>query len=313
MTPLPDEAILQTLVYADIFDYPLTPGEVHHFLIGVCASPDSVQAALESSPWLLAHTVCTNGYVMLRGRQAIGDLRNERGRASAALWPRARRWARVLGCLPFVRMVAVTGALALDNAPAGDDVDYLIVTAPGRVWLARGLAVLVVRAARWTGVGLCPNYVLAETALAQARRDLYVAHDLAQMVPLVGQAVYVAMRLANDWSYSFLPNAHGPWRQEADLTPRGWLGGLKRLGERLLGGRLGDRLEAWERRRKLARFAASARRPTAAAELDADRIKGHFDDHGSPILRRYEEGVRRFSLPTGLPVALRVPEDEWAA
>jgi len=244
MTPVPDEAILQTLIYADIFDYPLTPGEVHHFLIGACASTDGVQAALDLSPRLLAHTTRTNGYVMLRDRQAIGALRDERRRASAALWPRARRWAGVLGCLPFVRMVAVTGALALDNAPAGDDVDYLIVTAPGRVWLARGLAVLVVRVARLRGVGLCPNYVLAETALVQARRDLYVAHDLAQMVPLMGQTVYAAMRSANNWTLRFLPNAHGPWRQEADLAPGGGLGGLKRLAEALLGGGLGDRLEA---------------------------------------------------------------------
>jgi hypothetical protein len=66
--------------------------------------------------------------------------------------------------------------------------------------------------------------------------------------------------------------------------------------ERLLGGRLGDALEAWERRRKLARFGAAANRPTSAAELDAERVKGHFDDHGQPILRRFEERVRQFEV-----------------
>jgi len=294
MTLVPDEAILQTLIYADIFDYPLTPGEVHHFLIGACASTDSVRAALNESSWLLAHTTRANGYVMLRGRQAIGPLRDERRRASAALWPRARRWGRVVGCLPFVRMVAVTGALALDNAPAGDDVDYLIVTAPGRVWLARGLAVLVVRAARLRGVGLCPNYVLAETALAQSRRDLFVAHDLAQMVPLVGFDVYDQMRAANAWAEAYLPHARQPRRQEAELAPHGWVARAKALAERLLGGRLGDALEAWERRRKLRRFAPQAARPGSAAELDAERVKGHFEDRGQPILNRFDERVRQF-------------------
>lgn len=313
MTHELDEAILRTLAYADVFDYPLTPSEVHHFLIGARRSSESVQAALNSSARLLAQTTRANGYVMLRGRQTIGDLREGRQLASARLWPRARRWAAVMGWLPFVRMVAVTGALALDNAPAGDDVDYLIVTAPGRVWLARGLAVLVVRAARLTGVGLCPNYVLAETALAQARRDLYVAHDLAQMVPLVGREVCAAMRAANAWMLAYLPNAEAPLRQEPDLAPRGWLGGLKRLAERLLGGPLGDALEGWERRRKLARFAPSARQPTSAAELDAERVKGHFEDHGLPILRRFEERARQFGTPAALPMPLRVPEDELAA
>jgi hypothetical protein len=161
-------------------------------------------------------------------------------------------------------------------------------------------------------VGLCPNYVLAETALAQARRDLYVAHDLAQMVPLMGKAVYAAMRAANAWMMAYLPNAGAPLRQEPDLAPEGWLGGLKRLAERLLGGRLGDALEGWERRRKLARFGPSARQPASAAELDAERVKGHFEDHGLPILRQFEEHARQFGPPATLPMPVRVPEDEVA-
>jgi hypothetical protein len=294
MTP-PDEPILHTLLYADIFDYPLTPGEIHHYLIGARVSPDEVQAALHTSAWLRALTVRVNGYVTLRHRREIGALRDERRQASAQLWPVARRWAAILGGLPFVRMVAVTGALAMDNAPAGDDVDYLIVTAPGRVWLARGMAVLMVRVARALGTGLCPNYLLAETALAQQRRDLFSAHDLAQMVPLVGHAMYARLRAMNAWAEAYLPQARMPLRAEPDLAPRGLVSGLKRLAEWLLGGRLGDALERWERGRKMARFAAEAGRPTAAAELDADRVKGHFDDHGQPILRQYEERVRSYA------------------
>src|SRR5512144_1659317 len=154
--PLHDEAILRTLLYADVFDYPLTPTEIHHYLIATPATPEAVQTALEASPWLAQRVTRVNGYVTVRDREANCSVRDERRRHSAQLWPAARRWGYLIGCLPFVRMVAVTGALAVDNAPAGDDIDYLIVTAPGRAWLARGLAVLVVRLARLFGVGLCP-------------------------------------------------------------------------------------------------------------------------------------------------------------
>jgi hypothetical protein len=299
-TSTADEAILRTLLYADLFDYPLTPHEIHHYLIATPATDIAVQAALACSPWVAAHTTQTRGYVALRGRQALGALREARRQSSAALWPVARRWAAVLGWLPFVRMVAVTGALAVDNAPEGDDVDFLIVTAPGRVWLARALTVLVVRLARLAGVGLCPNYVLAETALAQQRRDLFSAHDLVQMVVLVGQDTGAAMLKANAWTAEYLPQATRPLRTEQDLGPRGWAWRWQRLGEWLLGGRVGNALEAWERRRKLARFAPAARQPGSAAELDEERVKGHFEDHGYPILQRFEARVRQFQVESAM-------------
>jgi hypothetical protein len=287
----PDEAILHTLLYADIFDYPLTPAEIHHFLIDVPASREAVHQALESSPRLRARVAMQGSYVTLKGRQALAGLRETRRQSSERLWAVARLWSAVLGCLPFVRMVAVTGALAVDNAPPGDDIDFLIVTSPGRVWLARALAVVMVRAARLFGAGLCPNYVLAESALEQQRRDLFIAHDLAQMVPLVGLPVYRQMRAANAWASRYLPQASAPLRSEPERALPAWAVRLQRWGEALLGGGLGDNLERWEQSRKLRKFAPAAGQAGSAAELDADRVKGHFEDHGHPILRKFEERV----------------------
>jgi hypothetical protein len=287
----PDDAILRTLLYADIFDYPLTLAELHHYLIAAATSLETVRAAVESSPWLKGHISLARGYVTLRGRQAIAAIRDERRQSSARLWPQARRWGALIGSLPFIRMVAVTGALAVDNAPAGDDIDYLIVTAPGRVWLARALAVAIVRVARLFGVGLCPNYVMAQSALAQQRRNLFIAHDLAQMVPLVGHTVYAQMRAANAWAVDYLPQAQAPMRAEAEFGPRGWAACWQRAGEWLLRGRLGEALERWERERKLRKFATVAVQLGSAAELDVDRIKGHFADHGDPILRKFHDRV----------------------
>jgi hypothetical protein len=286
-----DDAILRTLLYADIFDYPLTVAEVHHYLIAAAATLETVRGAFESSPWLKGRICLSHGYVTIRGRQAIADIRGERRQSSARLWLQARRWGALIGSLPFIRMVAVTGALAVDNSPPGDDVDYLIVAVPGRVWLARALAVAVVRVARLFGVGLCPNYVLAHTALAQKRRNLFIAHDLAQMVPLVGHTVYAKMRAANTWAVAYLPQAQAPLRVEAELAPHGWRARWQRWGEWLLGGQLGEALERWERDRKLRKFAGLAGQLGSAAELDADRIKGHFDDHGHPILQNFDNRV----------------------
>jgi hypothetical protein len=204
----------------------------------------------------------------------------------------------LLAHLPYVRMVALTGALAMHNAHGSrDDIDYLIVTEPGRVWMARAFAILIVRIVRLLGVGLCPNYVLAETALVQSRQDLFIAHELAQMVPLTGLHLYERMRAANEWSAAMLPNAQGSFYAERDQKPRGLGRLLQRAAEWLLAGRHGDALENWERRRKERKFNTEAHQPGASAEIDAQRIKGHFKDYGYPTLDQYRALLESHNLP----------------
>jgi hypothetical protein len=132
--------------------------------------------------------------------------------------------------LPFVRMVAVTGSVAVDNADPGADLDYMIVTAPKRVWLTRAMTMLVVRYAALRGVTLCPNYLLAETALEQPAQDRYTARELLQMQPLSGFDVYGRLVEANPWWRTYLPNAvpfpclqpepRSAWRRAAEVMLR---------------------------------------------------------------------------------------------
>ena len=295
----PDEtAILRTVLYADVFDFPLTVPEIHRYLIGGETTLAAVMTSLETSDWLAARLTRVNGYYAAAGRMEVETKRDSRSAAALRLWRAARFYGRVLAHLPFVRMVAVTGALAMDNAHPADDIDYMLVTAQGRVWLARASAIVVVRLARLAGARLCPNYLLAETSLNLDRRDLFVAHELAQMVPLAGQELYASMIQANSWTGVFLPNAAPPPRRERDNAPRGVGKWAQRLAEWLLSGKLGDRLENWERRRKLAKFAPQLRQPGSAAALDATQVKGHFNDYGGVTLREYEQRCRQYFSST---------------
>jgi hypothetical protein len=77
----------------------------------------------------------------------------------------------------------------------------------------------------------------------------------------------------------------------------GWAGRLaKRLGELMLGGKLGDWLENWEQQRKLKRFAADLQTPRSAAKLDHTQVKGHFQDHGHRVLEEYATRLRQYQI-----------------
>jgi len=213
------------------------------------------------------------------------------------VWPLAMRYGTWLGRLPFVRMVALTGALAMRNvAESDDDLDYLLVTAPDRVWLARAFAIIVVRLVKWRGVTICPNYVLADDALLQDQKDLFVAHEVAQMIPICGYPLYWRFRETNRWVGAYLPNAKFPFYAGPDGETGGMGMMLKRLIEILLGGRPGDWLEQWEYRRKAARFSQVLHSPRSTAQIDRRRVKGHFNDYGHPALREYHKRLREYGL-----------------
>ncbi|RME45307.1 MAG: hypothetical protein D6796_10660, partial [Caldilineae bacterium] len=211
LAPSPDlllRAILRALAYADIFDYPLTAAEIHRYL-EVPASLERVQEVLQDGRLSPTRFRRCDGFFTLPGREAIVETRRRRAVLSAQQWPRAHRYGRWIAALPFVRMVAVTGSLAVDNVEPGTDIDYLIVTEAGRLWLCRAMVIGLVRLAALWGDEVCPNYFITENALHFAERTLYTAHELAQMVPLAGAATYHRIRRLNAWAATFLPNAAG--------------------------------------------------------------------------------------------------------
>lgn len=298
---MPDEvetehAILRTVLYSDLFDYPLTPAEIAHYLIEVPGDPVRVQACLDAPLWLGQLITRVDGYVTLRGREDLVRRRKERSRCSSRLWRKARFFVRILSCMPFVRMICVTGALSMDNSGRRDDVDVMLVTAPNRVWVARVFSLVAVYAGRMAGNTLCPNYLLSEKVLSLERRSLYTAHEFAQMVPLYGFEIYRRMRAANRWVDEFLPNAVRPVKWLPEHRPGLFGRVVKRALERLLEGEWGDRLEAWEMRRKLRKFRARLTCSGGAAILSRDQVKGHFDDHGERVIRAFQRKLEEFHL-----------------
>lgn len=291
-------AIYQAVAYADVFDYPLTLPEVHRFLAYKLCSPEVVRTILEGSDWATAYLSQEQGFFTLRGREALVEIRRRRGKIAANLWPKAIRYGRQIAALPFVRMVAVTGALAVDNVEASADLDYLVITQTGRLWLCRALVILMVRWAALQGITICPNTFLSEQALFYPQHNLFTAHEMVQMVPIAGLEIYHRMRQLNCWTFNFLPNAvDPPWRNipmQEDIKPEK----LRAVAETVLSTAPGSRLEHWEMKRKLRKFSRRNAR-SAEAAFSADWCKGHFDNHGQRTLAAYYSRLEAFKENNG--------------
>lgn len=286
-----EQGILRAVAYADVFDFPLTAGEIHCYLVGQRAGGGAVRSALAGLvPDRLEER---DGYFCLPGRGELVDCRRRRREAASRLWPEALLYGRRIAALPFVRMVAVTGSLARDNVDPGADVDYLIVAEPGRVWVCRALVGLLTRWAQGRGVTLCANYYLAEDQLALRERDLYAAHELLQMVPVVGREAYRRLRSQNPWVAEYFPNAvRQDWDAWGGEPVRAVLelngGRARRVAESLLRTRPGGWLDRLERERKLRKSIRQGRDLTEA-RFEPGCFKGHFDGHAARVLAAYGE------------------------
>ena len=276
-----DKAIWRTVEYMDLFDYPVTAVEIHRYLDSLSATLPEVEIALSHANYL----VRTENYYHLPGRRLTVDMRSERTAVAQQLWPHAKRYGRYLAQLPFVRMIAVTGSLAMNNTPHEADVDYLIVTGNGRLWLCRAFIIAVVRLAARQHINLCPNYLITERALRFPDENLYAAHEVTQMIPLAGLPTYEQIRQENQWTARYLPNANGSPQSFASQTnPQHW----QKITELPFKTPLGQWLEKWEMQRKVQKFHREFQ-PNLETSFSADWCKGHFTDHNRQTMTAYQQ------------------------
>lgn len=263
-------AIAVTVLYADLFDYALTEEELFRRLIDASPARSRYRRTLDAM--VGEHLRRRGGFITWKDRTHLERIRKRRGAISARHWNVAERYGRWLRWIPFIRMVAVSGALAQENAQEQGDVDLFCITDPDRLWLAR---LWLVPLARWTRaferacpLDLCPNYILTTETLEVDAKNLFTAYETVQAVPLWGEGVYRAFRAANPWTARFLPqtgrvkrstepagpdasrrtSGERPGESEERPTGSGASPGPEkpwptRAVEWLLGGRLGDHLD----------------------------------------------------------------------
>jgi hypothetical protein len=287
------EAIQWTLLYGSIFDYPLTRDELYRYLMAPGGRRAEVEQAIDDA---LARTdgMETDGqFLYPAGRSDTVTTRLKRGCIAHQSWKRARFYARLIWALPYVRMVAVTGALAMNNVEKDDDIDFLIVTEANRLWMTRGMILLLARLAHVRGDTLCPNYMVTSRALQLEQRDAYTAHELAQMATIHGRQVAVRLWAENAWCRDFLPNARLRVDEVVDARLPWILVASKVLGRAVLDLPVGNLIERWEQRRKIARLSREAPVQARETRYTADVCKGHADGHGRRVMALWEAEVAR--------------------
>jgi hypothetical protein len=303
-------AVISTLAFAEGVSYPLSALEVWRGLVSAPSAPRGVPvsavAKTLSDLTSLGIVREERGVFFLPASPIDCNERARRYRIAERKFRKARRVARLLRHVPFVRAIAVCNSLAVSNAREDSDIDLFFIAAPRRLWTARLFAVGLLRLLRLrpgetVRDPVCLHFFvsadaldLRDVALPASRAgspDLYLAWWVTELVPLVDGGVMEHFWKANAWAREQFPNAAPkvPSSRRSVLSPSL----VSRFLERLVSRGTEVFAERLQRRLLPPELSARANRGTEIV-LSALRIKCHAEDRRAHYRSLWEERVRSF-------------------
>ncbi len=211
------KATLATLIYTDLFSYPLKKEEIWRSLINKKKTQKQVIVDLQKlkSQGKIREK---EGYFFLKNRKGLINKRKKGEQEAAKKIKKIKEILPILKKLPFLKAIVLTGGVACANVKKDDDIDLLIITEANRLWLTRPLSIFLLeilgirRRPKQKNIKnkICLNILLDEKALTipKKKRNLYSAFEISQM-KFLWQKDNTKKKFykANLWLKDYLPNS----------------------------------------------------------------------------------------------------------
>ena len=287
-----NSSILQTLIYSDIFDYPLTKDEIWKFLIGKKIDKQSFDKILKNNSDTI---IFSNNLYCLIGREKVVKTRIKRKRESQKKIVIAKKIIKQLSFLPTVEFIGISGALSLENSNKDDDIDLFVITSKGSLWLTR-LAIIILlllmgryrrRNQRKVSDKICLNMLIDESALSFHinRQNLYTAHETVQMMPAFERGgTYNKFISANKWVGKFLPNAfhRGTKRNYTRKYAESFISVVLRLSAIE---KVAKKLQIWYMKKQMTN-----------ETISSNMLAFHPFDYKEKVLREYKKRLKLYAI-----------------
>ncbi len=199
--------VLKTLLYYDIWSYPLTAQELFTFLPVNSITFDQFKEALAremDGTDILEH----NGFFYVNGRTPlVVQERRRRAKHAQRMWYMAQAAMHIIKRFPFVRGVFVSGDLSKNATHRKSDVDFFILTEPNRLWISRSLLILFKKIFLLNKKKFfCLNLFATTESLEVKEQNIFLATEIATLKPLFNSALFYRYLEANSWIKQYFPN-----------------------------------------------------------------------------------------------------------
>lgn len=209
------DVIIKTLLYSDIFDFPLLEEEIWNYLISEKRVGE--KHFIGKIKKINSVVFRKNGYLFTSGREKIVGTRIKRIKESTIKLEIARKIIKTLFIVPTVLFVGISGNLSMLNSQKKDDIDLFVIVKKNRIWITR---LLLIGMLKFMGVyrkrgqknvsnKFCLNMLIDETSLKLSSnlQNLYTAHEVSQLMPIrQRRETHKKFISSNSWVFNFLPN-----------------------------------------------------------------------------------------------------------
>jgi predicted nucleotidyltransferase len=241
------------------------------------------------------------GYYFLFGRKNLVTQRIERNKISEEKYRIIGRVVRFLRFVPYVRMILVTGRVAMKNADRKSDLDLLVCLEKGRIFTGRTLVTLAIHLLGKRRYGkkitnrICLNYFITTNSLEIEMQDLFASSEYFFALPLFGFEYFKKFQKANIWIAKYHENYMPAETPNLKIISDDYFSKLIRgLGEKIVNlNWLEQNLKAWQTKRII----ADPRTKKAGSLIVANDNSLVFlpEPQGPKVFEKFKERMKNFS------------------
>jgi hypothetical protein len=233
--------IIRSVLYFDIFDHPVSKEEV------ICFTSDRLddsqfETELDS---LIRSGMLFKSDLFYSVRPEVDNLlslRIDGERKAQEAKSKAFKRAKFIGKFPYVKAAYISGSMSKGVMPQDGDVDFFIITEPGRLWIARTFLILFKKTFLFNSRKyFCLNYFIDSSNLEIEEKNIFTATEVVTLKPIYDNGVYKRFLQANTWVEEYMPNSI-----EQEVIYNGDTSRpIATLVEQLLNNSIGDKLDHW--------------------------------------------------------------------
>ena len=233
------DQIYAHLAYFDIFNHPLKKDELKNYNL---SKADEFENALA---FLLENKLCFKQAEYFSIQENISPIiaqRIAKEKEAKHYFDKLPFYAKLIQSFPFVSAFGISGSLSKNVMHENGDIDYFIITKPGRLWICRTMLVVFKKIFLLNSKKyFCVNYFVDEKNLKILDENIFTAIEITHLLPVYNPELIQQFKQQNYWTKTFLANFRHPVKVKELQYKRK----LSHIFEWLLKGKTGDKLDLY--------------------------------------------------------------------